>query len=78
MARRTWMSAAGSANMEVSSAGKANRKPELSCKTCLKRTLERAPTLRHHYQYRAGCRGLKQTVELYERNVELLRLQTLL
>jgi hypothetical protein len=38
------MSAAGSANMEVSSAGEANRKPEVSCKTCLKRTLERAPT----------------------------------
>jgi len=35
-----WMSAAGSANTEVSSAGKANREPELSCKTCLKRTLE--------------------------------------
>ena len=44
MARRTRMSAAGSANMEVSSAGEANREPELSCKTCLKRTLERAPT----------------------------------
>ena len=38
------MSAAGSANMEVSSAGKANREPELSCKTCLKRTLKRAPS----------------------------------
>jgi len=44
MARRTWTSAAGSANMEVSSAGKANREPELSCKTCLKRTLKQAPT----------------------------------
>jgi len=44
MARQTWMSAAGSANMDVSSAGKANREPELSCKTCLKRTLKRAPT----------------------------------
>jgi len=44
MARQTWMSAAGSANMEVSSAGEANREPELSCKTCLKRTLKRALT----------------------------------
>jgi len=44
MARQTWTSAAGSANMEVSFAGKANREPELSCKTCLKRTLKRAPT----------------------------------
>ena len=49
MARRTWTSAAGSANMEVSSAGKANREPELSCKTCLKRTLKRATNLRHPY-----------------------------
>jgi len=49
MARRTWRSAAGSANMEVSSAGKANREPELSCKTCLKRTLKRATNLRHPY-----------------------------
>ncbi len=45
----TWTSAAGSANMEVSSAGKANREPELSCKTCLKRTLKRATNLRHPY-----------------------------
>jgi len=77
MARRIWMSAAGSANMEVSSAGEANREPELSCKTCLKRTLKRAPTLRHPYFNgigRVGRRKLERAVELYERNPEL-RLQ---
>ncbi|NLL57632.1 MAG: hypothetical protein GX244_03900, partial [Firmicutes bacterium] len=74
MARRTWMSAAGSANMEVSSAGKANREPELSCKTCLKRTLERAPTFATPILMgigRVGRRRPEQDVELYERNSEL-------
>ena len=73
MARRIWMSAAGSANMEVSSAGEANREPELSCKTCLKRTLKRAPTLRHPYFNgigRVGRRRPERAVEHYERNSE--------
>ena len=74
MARQTWRSAAGSANMEVSSAGEANRKPELSCKTCLKRTLKRALTFATPILMeigRVGRRGLKQAVELYERKSEL-------
>jgi len=74
MARQTWTSAAGSANMEVSSAGKANREPELSCKTCLKRTLKRAPTFATPTLIgigRAGRRRPEQAVELYERNSEL-------
>jgi|CZCB01.1.fsa_nt_gi hypothetical protein len=82
MARRTWTSAAGSANMEVSSAGKANREAELSCKTCLKRTLERAPTFatpNFHMEFgRAGRRRPEQAVELYERKAELCLQQTLL
>ena len=77
MARKTWRSAAGSANMEVSSAGEANREPELSCKTCLKRTLKRALTFATPILMeigRVGRRKLEQAVELYERNREL-RLQ---
>ena len=80
MARRTWKSAAGSANMEVSSAGEANREPELSCKTCLKRTLEEpqpCATLLIRIG-RAGRRRPERAVELYERNLELRPQQTLL
>jgi hypothetical protein len=80
MARRTWTSAAGSANMEVSSAGKANREPELSCKTCLKRTLERTLTFATptNGNWPGRSSGLKQTVELSERNSELRLQQSLL
>ena len=55
-------SAAGSANMEVSLSRGANREPELSCKTCLKRTLKRAPTFAtpnsnifSYYSSGSGC-----------------------
>jgi hypothetical protein len=82
MARQTWRSAAGSANMEVSSAGKAKQEPKLSCKTCLKRTLKRAPTFATpiFIWNLAGqvVGGLKRAVELYERNLELRPQQSLL